>query len=412
MVRKHLNPRLDVSTILVTMYDGRTRLASGVAEEVREHFGDQVLKSTIPRSVRVSEAPSYGQTVMTYDPGSPGALCYLEAAREIATKGVTCMNAPKAPAASRPRPRPRFADPDAPRPPTRPTARRARRPSAGDSYADGTDGQARRRCRSRPRRWAAPSSPSCRSTSIRPNAVQPRQVFDEDAMAELVHSIREVGLLQPVVVRRSGRRGPTSWSWASGAGGPPRRPASSDPGDRPGDRRRRHAARRAAGEPAPLPAEPAGGGRGLRAAARGLRLHPRRAGVADRPVPAADQQHAAAAQALPGGPAPGGGRRAVGRARAGAAGRRGRRPPGPAGAAGGRRGDQRARSRGDRRRRRARPRHGPGASGASRPPRASPTWPSGSRTGWRPGSRSTWGGPRARSPSSSPPWRTCSGSST
>jgi chromosome partitioning protein len=88
MVRQHLNPRLNVSTILVTMYDGRTRLASGVAEEVREHFGDQVIKSTIPRSVRVSEAPSYGQTVMTYDPGSPGALCYLEAAREIATKGA------------------------------------------------------------------------------------------------------------------------------------------------------------------------------------------------------------------------------------------------------------------------------------------------------------------------------------
>ncbi len=88
MVRKHLNPRLNVSTILVTMYDARTRLASGVAEEVREHFGDQVLKSTIPRSVRVSEAPSYGQTVMTYDPGSPGALCYLEAAREMAIKGA------------------------------------------------------------------------------------------------------------------------------------------------------------------------------------------------------------------------------------------------------------------------------------------------------------------------------------
>jgi chromosome partitioning protein len=88
MVKKHLNQRLVVSTILVTMYDGRTRLASGVADEVREHFPDQVLKSTIPRSVRVSEAPSYGQTVMTYDPGSPGALCYLEAAREIAVKGA------------------------------------------------------------------------------------------------------------------------------------------------------------------------------------------------------------------------------------------------------------------------------------------------------------------------------------
>ncbi|HEX5860917.1 MAG TPA: ParA family protein [Nocardioides sp.] len=88
MVRQHLNPRLQVSTILVTMYDGRTRLAQGVAEEVREHFGDQVLKTTVPRSVRVSEAPSYGQTVMTYDPGSTGALCYLEAAREIASKGA------------------------------------------------------------------------------------------------------------------------------------------------------------------------------------------------------------------------------------------------------------------------------------------------------------------------------------
>jgi chromosome partitioning protein len=88
MVKAHLNPGLDVSTILLTMYDARTRLASGVADEVRSHFGDQVLKTAIPRSVRISEAPSYGQTVMTYDPGSPGALSYLEAAREMALKGV------------------------------------------------------------------------------------------------------------------------------------------------------------------------------------------------------------------------------------------------------------------------------------------------------------------------------------
>jgi chromosome partitioning protein len=88
LVKADLNPGLDISTILVTMYDARTRLASGVAEEVRGHFGDQVLRTTIPRSVRVSEAPSYGQTVMAYDPGSPGALSYLEAARELATRGV------------------------------------------------------------------------------------------------------------------------------------------------------------------------------------------------------------------------------------------------------------------------------------------------------------------------------------
>jgi chromosome partitioning protein len=88
MVRQHLNVDLEVSTILITMYDSRTNLAAGVAAEVREHFGDRVLKTSVPRSVRVSEAPSYGQSVMTYDPGSPGALSYFEAAREIAVKGA------------------------------------------------------------------------------------------------------------------------------------------------------------------------------------------------------------------------------------------------------------------------------------------------------------------------------------
>ncbi|GGZ68515.1 hypothetical protein GCM10010371_30590 [Streptomyces subrutilus] len=88
LVRAHLNPALHVSTILLTMYDGRTRLASQVAEEVRSHFGKEVLRTSIPRSVRISEAPSYGQTVLTYDPGSSGSLSYLEAAREIAYRGV------------------------------------------------------------------------------------------------------------------------------------------------------------------------------------------------------------------------------------------------------------------------------------------------------------------------------------
>ena len=88
LVRSHLNPSLSVTTILLTMYDGRTRLASQVADEVREHFGTVVLGSVIPRSVRVSEAPSYGQSVMTYDPGSTGALAYLEAARELARRNV------------------------------------------------------------------------------------------------------------------------------------------------------------------------------------------------------------------------------------------------------------------------------------------------------------------------------------
>ena len=88
MVREHLNPALHVSTILLTMYDARTRLASQVADEVRLHFPDQVLATAVPRSVRVSEAPSYGQTVLTYDPASSGALAYLHAAREVALRGA------------------------------------------------------------------------------------------------------------------------------------------------------------------------------------------------------------------------------------------------------------------------------------------------------------------------------------
>ncbi|HEV2371897.1 MAG TPA: ParA family protein [Streptosporangiaceae bacterium] len=89
LVRAHLNPNLAISTILLTMYDGRTRLASQVAEEVRGHFGEVVLSAMIPRSVRVSEAPSYGQSVITYDPGSSGAQAYLEAAREVAERSAS-----------------------------------------------------------------------------------------------------------------------------------------------------------------------------------------------------------------------------------------------------------------------------------------------------------------------------------
>ncbi|WP_435201469.1 ParA family protein [Janibacter sp. GS2] len=88
LIQTHLNPQLHVSTILLTMYDGRTRLSSQVAEEVRSHFPDEVLKATVPRSVRVSEAPSFGQTVITYDPQSTGARCYQEAAAEIAHRGA------------------------------------------------------------------------------------------------------------------------------------------------------------------------------------------------------------------------------------------------------------------------------------------------------------------------------------
>ncbi|MBY6680107.1 MULTISPECIES: ParA family protein [Nocardiaceae] len=92
LVQAHLNPRLHVSTVILTMYDGRTKLADQVADEVRKHFGDAVLKSVIPRSVKVSEAPGYGMTVLDYDPGSRGAMSYLDAGREMAARSAS-MNA-------------------------------------------------------------------------------------------------------------------------------------------------------------------------------------------------------------------------------------------------------------------------------------------------------------------------------
>jgi len=88
LVQQHLNRELRVSTILLTMYDGRTKLADQVTNEVRNHFGDTVLKTVIPRSVKVSEAPGYGQTVLAYDPGSRGAMSYVDAAKEIAERGA------------------------------------------------------------------------------------------------------------------------------------------------------------------------------------------------------------------------------------------------------------------------------------------------------------------------------------
>lgn len=87
MIREHLNHNLHISAILLTMFDARTRLAEDVAAEVRSQFGQVVLRNVIPRSVKVSEAPGYGQTVVDYDPGSRGALAYVDAAREFAQRG-------------------------------------------------------------------------------------------------------------------------------------------------------------------------------------------------------------------------------------------------------------------------------------------------------------------------------------
>jgi chromosome partitioning protein len=87
LVKKRLNPALNLSTIILTMFDSRTRLSNDVAANVRAHFPNELIDVPIPRAVRVSEAPSYNQTVMTYDPLSPGAIAYMQVAREIAERG-------------------------------------------------------------------------------------------------------------------------------------------------------------------------------------------------------------------------------------------------------------------------------------------------------------------------------------
>lgn len=88
LIQKHLNPNLQLSTILLTMFDNRTKLAGQVADDVRDHFPEQTLKTVIPRSVRVAEAPSFQQPVITYDKTSPGTIAYLEAAIELANRGA------------------------------------------------------------------------------------------------------------------------------------------------------------------------------------------------------------------------------------------------------------------------------------------------------------------------------------
>ena len=231
LVKAHLNPGLDVTTVILTMYDGRTKLADQVADEVRRYFGAKVLKTVIPRSVKVSEAPGYGMTIIEYDPGSRGAMSYLDASREIAERGVDrqptrreITDEPTDAQEGRAWPRPGFADSDRPR-------RRGDRPG-------GTLRPADRRCggrcsdgrpaAARPRSDIGAVYREIEPTQIEPNPRQPRQVFDEEALAELVHSIREFGLMQPIVVRdarRDARSRATNSSWGSGGGARPRRRA-------------------------------------------------------------------------------------------------------------------------------------------------------------------------------------------
>jgi chromosome partitioning protein len=83
LVQKNLNPALEVSAIVLVMYDARTKLADQVATEVRAHFGEKVCRQIVPRTVRLSEAPSFGQPIITFDPTSRGAIAYRQLAKEV-----------------------------------------------------------------------------------------------------------------------------------------------------------------------------------------------------------------------------------------------------------------------------------------------------------------------------------------
>ena len=87
LIQRELNPRLTVAGMILTMHDGRTRLAQDVEREVREHFPELVFETVIPRNVRVSEAPSFGLPVTRHDPNCSGSLAYLRLAREVAARG-------------------------------------------------------------------------------------------------------------------------------------------------------------------------------------------------------------------------------------------------------------------------------------------------------------------------------------
>ena len=212
-------PRLAVSTILLTMYDARTRLAAGVADEVRSHFGDQVLRTTIPRSVRVSEAPSLRPDRDDLRPGLAGCA-------------VATSRRPASSPASREHRTERRGDASAARGlgrglgsliPTGPTAADAGRPRRVDAPAPACpDGAGRRLLRRAP------------VGAVAPNPRQPRQVFDEDAMAELVAldprgRAAAAGRGPRVTARTSYElvMGERRWRAAQEAG------LDDDPGDRP-----------------------------------------------------------------------------------------------------------------------------------------------------------------------------------
>ena len=177
------------------MYDGRTRLAQQVAEEVRTHFPDEVLETVIPRSVRVSEAPSFGQTVIAYDGQSAGAVAYREAAVEIIRRDSARQTLDGELLMAKRTGLGRGIGALIPTSETGSRRDRSTCSSPGEPPIEEIRGA---------HRGLVPvpgSAVQIDPHAIVPNPRQPRTNFDADDLAELVHSVREFGVLQPVVVR-------------------------------------------------------------------------------------------------------------------------------------------------------------------------------------------------------------------
>jgi len=155
LVKERLNPNLEMEGVVFTMYDSRTNLSAQVVENVKSHLNQKVYRTVIPRNIRLAEAPSYGQPINIYDPKSAGAESYLALAEEVIGKGLDALI------------------------------------PAGDkkiTKEENTKG----------------AETVVKITKVEPNRSQPRKNFDEDALQELADSIKQFGLLQPILVQDKG----------------------------------------------------------------------------------------------------------------------------------------------------------------------------------------------------------------
>ena len=179
LVKKSLNPELEIQGVILSMFDGRTNLSAQVVQEVKKCFGDKVYTTVIPRNVRLAEAPSYGLPITAYDPKSKGAEAYMDFAQRISGIGGRIMAATKKGGLGRGLDA-LFAD----------VPVRISSDDGGNKKDPAEDKD---------------SVIYIKVHDITPNANQPRKVFNEEKLEELAASIRQNGIIQPIVVRKRSR---------------------------------------------------------------------------------------------------------------------------------------------------------------------------------------------------------------